>query len=165
MTPAQARKPFSYIDFMSKLLAPRPYGGASQPNFDPPALAPLRKPVAQSIIGVFTSAGLQLPSEPLLEETNDLSYRLIDRDTPLSDLIVAHKTPVRVWAVEDANVAYPRDRLVELEQQGEIGKLAPKAVSMVGSITRFSELVADVVPKIKQEFDDQGVDLVLVYPF
>lgn len=157
--------PFSYISFMTALLAPRPYGGANQPNFEPPSLTPLRKPIAQSTIGVFSSAGLQLPSEPLLEETNDLSYRVIERATPLSELIVAHKTPVRKWAVDDPNVAFPRDRLVELEQEGVIGKLADRAVSMVGSITRFTELITETVPRIKEEFDSQGVDLVLLYPF
>lgn len=157
--------PFSYIDFMSKLLAPRPYAGADQPNFDPPRLTALRKPIAESTIGVFTSAGLQRPSESLLEETNDLSYRIIDRDTPLAELAVAHKTPVRAWAIQDPNVAYPRDRLIELEREGAFKTLAPRAISMVGSIARFTELVTEVVPKIKDEFDQQGVDLVLLYPF
>ena len=100
-----------------------------------------------------------------MAETNDLSYRLIDREIPLSELIVAHQTPVRIWALEDLNVAYPRDRLVELEADGTIGRLAPKAVSIVGSISKFTELLQKTVPAIKREFDAQGVDLVLLIPF
>jgi D-proline reductase (dithiol) PrdB len=100
-----------------------------------------------------------------LAETNDLSYRLIDREVPLSDLIVAHQTPVRIWAQEDINVAYPRERLKELEAEGTIGRLAPRSISMVGSITRYTELLQKTVPAIKEEFDSQGVDLVFLFPF
>jgi len=148
---------------MTELMAPQPY--PRQPNFAPPRLAPLRKPIAQSTIGIFTSAGVQLRNETLLAETNDLSYRLIDRDTPYSELTIAHQTPVRTWALEDLNVAFPRDRLMELEAEGAIGKLAPKAVSMVGSIAKFSELIKTTVPRIKAEFDAQGVDMVFLFPF
>jgi D-proline reductase (dithiol) PrdB len=155
--------PFSYVEFMTELMAPQPY--PRQPDFAPPQLTPLRKPISQSTIGVFTSAGVQLRSDSMLAETNDLSYRLIVRDTPYPELTIAHQTPVRTWALEDLNVAFPRDRLIELEAEGVIGKLAPKAVSMVGSISKFTELIKSTVPRIKAEFDAQGVDLVFLFPF
>jgi D-proline reductase (dithiol) PrdB len=157
------RLPFSYVQFMTGLMAPAPY--PRQPNFEPPMLTPLRKPISQSTIGIFTSAGVQRRSDPPLAETNDLCYRLIDRGTPLKDLVVAHQTPVRSWALEDLNVAFPRDRLMELEAEGAIGHLAPKAISMVGSITKFTELLQQTVPAIKAEFDAQDVDLVFLFPF
>jgi D-proline reductase (dithiol) PrdB len=72
---------------------------------------------------------------------------------------------VRRWALEDLNVAFPRDRMIELEAEGTIGKLARKAVSMVGSISKFTELIKTTVPRIKAEFDAQGVDLVFLFPF
>jgi D-proline reductase (dithiol) PrdB len=106
-----------------------------------------------------------LRHQPLLSETNDLSYRLIDRETPYSELTVAHQTPVRRWALEDLNVAFPRDRLIDLETEGTIAKLAPKAVSIVGSISKFTDLIKTTVPRIKNEFDAQGVDLVFLFPF
>ncbi|HZD39824.1 MAG TPA: glycine/sarcosine/betaine reductase selenoprotein B family protein [Terriglobales bacterium] len=155
--------PFSYVQFMTELMAPRPY--PRQPNFEPPRLTPLRKPIARSTIAIFTSAGIQLRSDPPLAETNDLSYRLIDRAVPYSELTVAHQTPVRVWALEDLNVAFPRERFVELESEGVIGRLAPRAVSMVGSITRFTELLEQTVPAIQRELEEQGVDLLFLFPF
>ena len=105
--------PFSYVQFMTELMAPQPY--PRQPNFAPPPLTLLRKPISQSTIGIFTSAGIQLRDDAPLRETNDLTYRLIDRRTPYSELMVAHQTPVRRWALDDLNVAFPRDRLIELE--------------------------------------------------
>ena len=155
--------PFSYVQFMTELMAPQPY--PRQPSFTPPPLAPLRKPISDSTIGIFSSAGVQHRDDGLLAETNDLSYRLIARDTPYSELTIAHQTPVRRWALEDLNVAFPCDRLIELETEGTIGKLAPKAVSMVGSISKFTDLIKTTVPRIKNEFDAQGVDLVFLFPF
>ena len=155
--------PFMYVDFMTKLMAPRPY--PPQPNFQPPKLTPLRRPIAESTIGVLTSCGAQLSSEPPLGETNDISYRIVDREVPLRDLIVRHQTPVRRWALEDLNVAFPRDRLVELEAEGTIGRLAPKAISIVGTITRYTELLEKTVPAIEEEFHSQEVDLVFLFPF
>ncbi|MGH7874321.1 MAG: hypothetical protein ACREQO_19185 [Candidatus Binatia bacterium] len=155
--------PFMYVDYMTKLMAPNPY--PHQPNFNLPRLTPLRKPMDQSTLGVLTSCGAQLKSDEPMAETNDLSYRLLHRDIPLSELKVSHMTPSRKWALEDLNVAYPRDRLIELEQEGVFKRLAPHAVSLVGSITLYTELLNDLVPRIKEEFDKQEVDLVLILPF
>ncbi len=117
--------PFSYVEFMTRLMAPQPY--PTPPNFRPPRLAPLRKPISESTVGIFTSAGVQMVDDKPLAETNDLSCRLIARDAPASEMVIAHRTPVRVWAVQDINVAFPRDRLIELEAEGTIGRLAPQS--------------------------------------
>jgi len=114
---------------------------------------------------MFVSCGAQLPEDPPLGETEDISFRLLPRDTPLSKLVISHKTAVRKWAGEDLNVAYPLDRMKELEAEGAIGRLAHTAVSMVGSIQRYTELLDKTVPAIKQIYDAQGVDLVLLFPF
>ena len=111
------------------------------------------------------SAGVHHQDQAPLGETNDLSYRLIHHDTPLSELLVAHKTPVRKWALDDLNVAYPRDRLLELEAEGTFARLADNAVSMVGTVALYTELINETVPKIMAEFDAQGVDLVWLFPF
>jgi D-proline reductase (dithiol) PrdB len=137
----------------------------NRPVFDPPKLTPLRKPVTESTIGLFASCGAQLAEDPPLGETEDISFRLIHRDTPMSRLVVAHKTKVRKWAVEDLNVAFPLERMKELEAEGAFKLLAHTAVSMVGSIQRFTELVEQTVPAIKQIYDSQDVDLVFLFPF
>lgn len=137
----------------------------NRPVFDPPRLTALRKPVAESTIGLFASCGAQLAEDPLLGETEDISFRLIPRDTPTSQLVVAHQTKVRKWAVEDLNVAFPLERMKELEDERVFRRLAHTAVSMVGSIQRYTELVEQTVPAIKQIYDSQGVDLVFLFPF
>jgi D-proline reductase (dithiol) PrdB len=155
-------KRFNYVDFATQLIAPAPY--TPTPDFPPPRLTPLRKPISESTIGLVTLAGVQRRDEPRLGETNDLSYRIVERGSPFDELFVAHTTAVRVFALEDLNVVYPRDRLIELEVDGTIGKFAPRTVSMVGSITRYGKLVDETVPKIHAELNDQGVDLAILIP-
>jgi D-proline reductase (dithiol) PrdB len=153
---------FNYVAFASDLIAPAPY--TPTPDFPPPVLTPLRKPLAESTIGLITLAGVQRKDEPRLGETNDLSYRIVERGTPFDELFVAHTTPVRVFAVEDLNVVYPHDRLIELEADGTIGAFAPRTISMIGSITRYGELVDETVPRIHAELERQGVDLAILIP-
>lgn len=153
---------FNYVDFATDLIAPAPY--TPTPSFPAPALTPLRKPISESTIGLVTLAGVQRHDEPRLGETNDLTYRIIRRGTPFDELFVAHTTAVRVFALEDLNVVYPHDRLIELETDGTIGRFAERTVSMVGSITRYGALVDDSVPKIHRELAEQGVDLAILIP-
>lgn len=135
------------------------------PEFGPPTLVPLRKPVSESTIGMFVSCGAQLPEDPPLLETEDITFRLLPRDASADRLVVSHQTLVRKWALEDLNVAYPIDRMKELEHEGTFKRLAHTNVSMVGSIERYTELMEETVPRIKAVFDSQGVDLVLLLPF
>ncbi len=154
--------PYSFSRLFEELTG-QPF--KNRPIFEPPKLTPLRKLIAESTVGIFTSCGAQLPEDPKLGETEDISFRLISRDTPISKLVISHQTKVRKWAVEDPNVAFPLDRMKELEADGTIGRLAHTSISMVGSIQRFTDLVEQTVPAIKQIFDSQGVDLVFVFPF
>jgi D-proline reductase (dithiol) PrdB len=135
------------------------------PVFEPPHLTPLRKPIAESTIGLFISCGVQRPDDPPLRETEDISFRLLHRETPLNELVMSHQTIVRKWAAEDLNVGYPLDRMKELEAEGVFKRLAHTAVSVVGSIERYTELMEQTVPAAKAVYDSQGVDLVLLVPF
>ena len=135
------------------------------PEFEPPELTPFTVPLENATIGIVTTCGAYFPEQERLAETEDTSFRLLPRDRSSRDLLIAHRTPIRVFVEADPNVAYPRDRLLELEKQGTIGRLADNAVSMVGSITRYDELALETAPRIVEEFGRSGVDLVLVLPF
>jgi D-proline reductase (dithiol) PrdB len=135
------------------------------PHFDPPPLSPFQIPLEQVTVGVVTTCGAYFPDQQRLGETEDTSYRLLPRARPSQDLLIAHRTPVRVFAEADPNVAYPIDRLLELEKAGTIGGVADAAVSMVGSITRYEELALEVAPSIIKDFTSMHVDLVIVLPF
>jgi D-proline reductase (dithiol) PrdB len=154
--------PFSYVEMMTAM-GLGDY--AELPLFEPIAPAPLAKPIAESRVGVFTSCGALRPGQRAFEPQNDLTFRLLPREIAVAELTFAHPTPVRGFAVEDLNVAYPRDRLIEMEAAGMIGELAPRAVSMLGSITRYSELLEQTAPVVAETFSEQAVDVVLLVPF
>ncbi|MBA3841500.1 MAG: hypothetical protein H0X39_02590 [Actinobacteria bacterium] len=135
------------------------------PDFPPMRLTRFDTPLPQATIGILTTCGAYFADQKRLGETEDTSYRLLPRERPTSELLIAHRTPIRVFAEADPNVAYPRDRLLELEDEGLIGRLADAAVSMVGSITRYDELALETAPRIVEDFRSMGVDLVLVLPF
>lgn len=153
--------PFDFYSFAKTIgLDPPPL-----PDMPDPDREQLRTPLSDATIGLFVSCGVRRSDDLPLGVTNDLSYRLVPRDAALSSLVFDHETPVRAFAEEDLAVAYPRDRLVELEQSGTIGRLADEAVSMVGSITLYDPLLLDTVPRIAAEFRRQEVDLVLLLAF
>lgn len=152
--------PFSFVRLLNELGRDIP-----RPVFEPPALAPLRKPLAESTVGLFLSCGVQCVDDPLLAETEDITFRLVNRDVPRDKLVMAHKTVVRKWADEDINVGYPIDAMRALEADGTIGRLAHTAVSIVGSIERYTEFIEQTLPAVKAVYDAQGVDLVLMVPF
>jgi D-proline reductase (dithiol) PrdB len=135
------------------------------PRFDAPPMVPVHKQVSQSTIGLLVSLGARVSGQEPFQRTNDLSYRLIPRGVPSAQIVFEHATPARFWADEDLNVAFPRDRMAELEAEGTIGALAPDAVSILGSITRWDQLATAMAPRSRDEFTRQNVDLVLVVPF
>jgi D-proline reductase (dithiol) PrdB len=154
--------PFSYVEMMTGFgLAEY----AELPNFDPAVATPIGKPLSEARLGLFTSCGARMPNHRAFEPLNDLTFRMVPREAPVADVMFEHPTPVRGFAEQDLNVAYPRDRLVELEAEGVIGELAPSAVSMLGSITTYTKLVEQTVPVMADVFKDQDVDVVLLIPF
>ena len=152
-----------YADSEAGPAAPR--HSAALPSFGPPAMVPVLKPVAELTVGLLVSLGARTPGQEPLQRTNDLSYRLIPATVPSDQIVFDHATPARFWADEDLNVAFPRDRMAELQAQGTIGALAPEAVSILGSITKWDQLATETAPAIRDEFIRQHVDLVLMVPF
>ncbi len=152
--------PFSFVRLLNELGR-----DINRPNFDPPSLTPLRRPLAESTVGLFLSCGVQCVDDPMLRETEDITFRLLNRDLPLTKLVMAHRTVVRKWADDDINVGYPIQAMRALEADDTIGRLAHTAVSIVGSIERYTELMENTLPSVKAVYDSQGVDLVLMVPF
>ncbi|MEO3827758.1 hypothetical protein [Actinomadura sp. B10D3] len=140
-------------------------GPLETPELPPPALAPLTVELETATVGLLVTCGAYFPDQEPMAETNDLSYRLLPRERDLDTVLFGHKTPVRAFAQADPNVAYPRDRMLELEAWGMIGEYAENAVSIVGSISRYTELAEVTAPKIVAEFQRMQTDFVLVVPF
>jgi D-proline reductase (dithiol) PrdB len=135
------------------------------PDFGEPPMIPLDRPTSELTVGLLVSLGARTPEQSPLATTNDLSFHVIPQSVPSSDIAFDHPSPIRYWADRDLNVAFPRDRLEELANEGAIGALARAAVSVLGSISLWDRLATETAPQIKAEFEAQGVDLVVLVPF
>jgi D-proline reductase (dithiol) PrdB len=135
------------------------------PDFGEPPIVLVDRPMSELTVGLLVSLGARTPHQHSLATTNDLSYHVIPRSVPSTEIVFDHPSPIRYWADRDLNVAFPRDRLTELADDGVIGASAPAAVSMLGSISLWDRLATETAPQIKAEFDAQGVDIVLIVPF
>ncbi len=120
-------------------------------TYDDRPFSPLRKPLAESRLGLLTSSGHFVAGddpEPFgapdmsQQEAHDRIQEFlreaavlsgIPRDTAKEDLVVRHGGYDTRSAMRDPNVTFPRDRLVELEQSGRIGELAATLYSFPGA--------------------------------
>ena len=153
--------PFSMDDVNKRMGAPP----IPLPCFDEPRVLPVGKPAGELTVGLLASLGVRAADQEPFEVTNDLTYREVPPDVPTADLVFDHETPVRWWADQDVNVAFPRDRLQELVADGTIGELAPVALSILGTISLYDQLVNETVPQMLDAFARQHVDLALLVPF
>ncbi len=162
--------PYSFQRCVREVLAPLdPTWSEHRPqlafDFEPPERTPFTVALEEATVGVLASCGVYAPHQQPFEETQDLSIRVLDRDEPFSGLRFAHLSPIRAYADRDLNVAYPIERLAELEAVGTIGKLAQRNASILGSISLYTGLVEETAPQLIDLYRSEGVDLLLVLPF
>ncbi len=160
------------IDLKERLfLKGYPFGRYAPRPGDPVALAmtPLRKVLQDCTIALVTTAGLSLPDQPPF----DVSIKMGDssfREIPAAispQLLEMHQ---RSWsfdqtgALRDRNLVFPLDRLREMRAQGEIGAIAPRHYSFMGSIVGPRKLMEQSAPEVARRLAADNVDVVLLTP-
>jgi len=131
--------------------------------------ARLRSPIDESRVALVSSAGLVVPGDdPFDQKTRggDYSHRVIPADVELQSLEEHHRSDSfdHSGIGTDSNLALPLDRLRELAAVGEIGEVAPRHVSLMGSITAPSRLVKRTIPLIVDLLVADRVDIALMVP-
>lgn len=131
--------------------------------------ARLRRPLAAARVALVTSAGLVMPGDApfdLDRKGGDWSFRTIAGDADVAALGMFHKSdafdPAPIAA--DRNVAFPLDRLRALAAAGDIGEVAPRHLSFMGSITLPDRLLTESAPAAADLLVDDGVDVALLVP-
>jgi len=157
--------PINYVSCLNEMYQSEGFPPYRWSEFDNSPWTPFEKPLDEACIGLVSSAGIfnvdQEPFDPWA--VNDLSYRLIDTDTPHDKLKLHHNYFDNRDALKDFNCVLPLDRLSELGQQGFIGQFAPKAVTLgMGRLYKRTALQNETVPKIVAELKEQSVDAVLL---
>jgi D-proline reductase (dithiol) PrdB len=124
--------------------------------------APLAKPITECRVALVSSGGFYLPEQPPFQD-NDVSHRLIPKDTELARLRVFHHGYRDRDPDLDPNCVFPLDRLRELEATGVIGGLADNAVSFVVSYSIRRDL-QERAPKVVADLQAMGVEAALCVP-
>ena len=136
------------------------YENVPVPAFPSPAFTPAG-PLPSANVAIVTSAALQHAGDDgwSKDETGFRQFAREDRD-----LLVGHLSANfdRTGISADLNVAYPIDRLLELEADGIIGGVAPRHISFVGSTDDLSTIIQDTGPAAAQLLLDDGVQVVLL---
>jgi len=133
--------------------------------FDSSPWTPLVKPLEECCIALLSSAGISLDNQEPFDSwaVNDLSFRKIPKDTPSGRLRLHHNYFDHRDALQDINCIFPMERLLELEQEGTIGKLAPLAITLgMGRLYKRTALQQETVPQIVNVLREQETDAVIL---
>jgi D-proline reductase (dithiol) PrdB len=138
-------------------------------RIDPVPLARPTKPLPACRVALVTTAGLVPPGDAPFDgaiKGGDFSYRVIRGDVRVSALAEHHRSESfdHAGILADANLAFPLDRLRELVAGGEIGEVAPRHLSFMGSITAPGRLVSRTAPEAAELLVADRVDVALLVP-
>lgn len=130
----------------------------------PPPWAPVRKPLAQSRLGLIASGGIYRAGQVAFHFKDDFSYREIDTATPSSELRVTHFAYDLGDARSDPNVVFPAGTLRRLVGEGKLGELAERAYTFMGGIYSSRKVRDVLAPALADRLVEDEVDLALLVP-
>jgi D-proline reductase (dithiol) PrdB len=138
-------------------------------RIDPVPWAPLNKTLHDSRLALISSAGFIQPGQEPFDESirgGDYSFREISSDIDVANLIDTHRSELydHSGLRQDPNLAFPLDRLREIEKSGRIGSLNRRHFSFMGSITAPGRLVQKTAPVTVQKLIEDRVDVALLIP-
>ncbi len=148
-----------------------------RPDFPDAPFAPLRKPLREATIALFTSGAIYrddqdpfYPADMTYEQAvrnvrkvgeRFPSLRVIPAETPEERLRVGHVAYDIRAAQKDINVIFPLTRFRELAKAGSIGALAERNYSYSG-LTNLPRLINETAPQWASMLKDDGVDAVFL---
>jgi len=138
-------------------------------RIDPVPCTSLRRPLGDCRVAIVSSAGLVVPGDEPFDDRvrgGDWSFRVIPADAEVAALEEHHRSDSFSHAgIEaDRNLGLPLDRLHELAAEGAIGDVAPRHVSLMGSITAPGRLLRDTLPAVADVLAADAVDVALMVP-
>ena len=129
----------------------------------------LQKPLRDCRVALVTTAGLvpqgTAPFD-LGRLGGDPTFRVIPADADVSALELHHRSQAfdRGAVAADPNVAFPLDRLRERVEAGDVGQVAPRHLSFMGSITAPARLNKEHAPAAADLLVADAVDIALLAP-
>tara|TARA_B100000953_G_scaffold265263_1_gene232843 strand:+ start:2013 stop:2510 length:498 start_codon:yes stop_codon:yes gene_type:complete len=129
-----------------------------------PELAPIRKPLAESRLGVIATGGIYKTGQVAFTYKDDVTYRAISSDVAEEDLRATHFAYDLTDARKDINVVFPVGALRMLQGKGIVGELAPYFFTCMGGIYSQRRVIEELAPVLVQRCLDDEIDVVLLIP-
>jgi D-proline reductase (dithiol) PrdB len=138
-------------------------------TIDPVPLAVLPKPLPECRVALVSSAGFVVPGDTPFSDVvrgGDHSFRVIPAEADVQTLEEHHRSDSFSHAgiEEDRNMGLPLDRLHELAADGIIGEVAPRHISLMGSITAPGRFVQRTLPEVAEVLLEDQVNAALMVP-
>jgi len=120
-------------------------------------------------VAVVTTSGVHhRDQEPfdMNDSYGDPTFRAIDVQRPLRDLMITHDYYDHSDADKDINIVFPIERLQEMELEGVIGKVADTHYGFMGHIEgpHIHTLINKMAPAVAKRLREDDVDVVLLTP-
>ncbi len=136
---------------------------------DPVPCTVLGRPLPECRVALLSSAGFVVPGEEPFSASikgGDFSYRVIPDDIDVQTLEEHHRSDSfsHDGIEADRNMGLPLDRLHELAADGVIGSVAPRHISVMGSITAPGRYIRKTLPVVADIFVEDQVDVALMVP-
>ena len=138
-------------------------------SISPVPWSPLKKELSEANVALVSTAGFvargQEPFDRALKG-GDFTFRTLPKDTDVATLVDSHRSESfdHSGIRSDPNLAFPLNRLREMEQDGRIGRVNERHWSFMGSITAPGRLIAKTAPEAAEQAVDDRVVAVLLVP-
>jgi len=123
--------------------------------------------LSEQTIALVTSGGLYLKHSQAPFNTasihGDPSFREIPKTALQADFGIAHAHYDHSLAEQDINVIFPLERLIELEREAVIGRVAETHYSF-SYVNDIVTLLTESVPQLLQKLKATAVDILLLVP-
>ncbi len=156
--------PVDYIARTRELYSPQPAYRWSDNRSEPVPWTPLEKPLSQCRVALGASGGVYLEGQEPFHFKDDTSIRLIPAATEPEDLRVSHFGYPVADAVEDPNCVFPLERLREMVDAGEVGELAPNAITFMGGIYSQRRVREELIPSVLEVLRAERVEFFYLVP-
>ena len=128
-----------------------------------PAWQPLQRPLAQSRLGLLSSAGIYTLGQIAFHFKEDTSIRKIPMSVAHEQLRFCHTASTYLSnAYEDSNCVLPRQPLKSLVDAGILGAIADEAVTCMGAVYSARRAREELAPRVLDAFQKQQVDVALL---
>ena len=130
-----------------------------------PAFAVPSKLLAESRLGMISTAGTYVQGQVAFYYKDDTGIRAIPNDTPMAKIRFSHiMENYLVEARQDPATVFPSEVLARLREDGVIGELADNYYSCMGGIYSQKRVTAELIPSLTAAIDKEDIDLLLLVP-